>query len=169
MAVDKDTGCQIGIDFVHYKIHRGEMYLASTYTTVTSASLSEIYFKTGPIDMHVVAEVNVSGAAKISFYEAVTTTADGSSITVYNLYRNSAKSCGAVFFGGPTWSTKSEKLIFVDYIPGGDTVQTRVGGTGRTNSEFILKPNTKHILQIQNLAGTTITASVNAEFYELDV
>ncbi len=169
MAVDKDTGCQVGIDFVHYKIHRGQVFLASTYNTIASGGTSEIYLLTGAKDTHIVAEVNASGSAKVTLYEGVTTSVNGTTLTAYNLYRNSANSCGAVLFVGPTWSTKSEIVIFQDYIAGGDSQQTRVGGMGRIESEFILKPSTKYILRLTNLAGATNTASVNAEFYELDV
>lgn len=170
MAVDPQTGSDIVIQFEHYKVHDSEMYSTGYYFTVTAASTKEfLMVASASADPHVVFGVAVSGQSLVKLYEGVTTSVLGSSVTVFNMHRDSSNSCGSTFFHTPTWSTNTETLLTTELLPGGDKNQTRVGSSARQTTEWILEESTKYLIQITNQAGSTIGASVGIQFYELDL
>lgn len=163
---DNSHGCQVTIDFNHYKVHAGEMFSATYSATITAGANQDIMIVTGANDPHVNFNIAVTGQGLFSIYEGITSSANGTTLTVYNMNRNSANSCTLVMFSGPTWSTNSEKLIYRAIMPGGASPTTRVGGVTRPGTEWELLPSTKYLVRIANESGSTNTSSVNIEFYE---
>jgi len=166
---DPKTNIDIIMDYNHYKIHDSQMYNISFSDTIAAAATKEFYMYTGTGEPHIKFDVTTDGQAKIEMYEGITVSANGTSVTVHNMHRDSTDSCAAVVFAAPTWSTNSEILLAVDLIPGSGKNASQIGSTARVDTEWIFKSDEKYLLRITNQAGSTITAYVNCEFYEFDV
>ncbi len=168
MATVHDTlagGAQVSIDFNHYKVHDSEMYLAGQYFTVTAASTKEFMIVTGSEKVHAAFDVATSAQTLIKMYEGITTSSNGTSVTVYNMDRSSANTCAAVFFHTPTWSTNSEVLILSELSPVAAVGTTHLGTV--KDGEWILNSSTKYLVQLTNQSGSTITSTLNMSFYEI--
>jgi hypothetical protein len=59
-------------------------------------------------------------------------------------------------------------LKLFSYLAGGASTQTRVGGTIRTGSEYILQSNSYYLLQFSNSSGSAVPLTIWGEFYEED-
>jgi hypothetical protein len=156
----------VSIDYNHYKVHDGQMYSANYSFGITTASNLDIMIVTATDEPHIVLEVEGTGQALIKFYEGITSSANGTTIPVYNFDRNSSNTTTVAFFQGSTWSTNSEVTLKTIIMPGGSTPQTRIGGQSRTGIEWELKASTKYLVRLANQAGTTNTVSFNAEYYQ---
>jgi hypothetical protein len=159
------AGDNVPIDYNHYRVHDGSMYHITYSNSLAAAANLDLMFLNSASAMHVAFEVGVGGAATIKFYENLTTSALGTTLTAYNMNRNSTNSTGTWWYGGPTWSTASEITLVNKYI--GAASQDKVGVGVKENVEWDLKANTKYMLRITNSAGATITASINGEYYEV--
>ena len=156
----------VGIEYSHYKVHDGQMYSANYSFGITSASNLDIMVIVADDEPHITFEVAGTGQALVTMYEGITSSANGTSIPVYNFNRESANSTTLAFFRGSTWSTNSEITLKQYVMPGGATPVTRVGGATRQGTEWELSPNEKYLFRIANQAGTTNTVTFNSEFYQ---
>lgn len=171
MALDPNKTGNVTISFEHYKVHDSQMYTAGYYFTITAASTNNFMIKTGSGEPHTVLQVAVSGQALVKLYEGVTAGAGntGTAVDIFNLHRDSSNSGTVLCFRDTVWSTNTETLIAVDLLPGGNHPTSRIGTSSREATEWILEENEQYSLEITNQAGATIGASVNIEFYELNV
>jgi len=168
---DKYNTADVYLTFEHYKVHRGEMYHAHHYITVTSASIYEIIMIVGSLPAHINVEVQGSGQLLMGVYEGptVTAAATGTAITPLNMERPSAKTCLSKFAYGGTYSINAATVLFRDIVPGGNSPSTRFGGSASRDTEWVLKASTVYLFRFTNQAGTTVTSSFNTEFYELSI
>jgi hypothetical protein len=166
----KYGGNQIVQSLVHSLVHDKRMWNGSHFTTdFTDSSTLEFYLKPPSTkEAHAVFSIQVSGATKMALMEAVTTTANGTTLTAYNMHRESTASCTTLFTLNPTWSTNSEKTISSGYIPGSNLGTLKTGGQARSETEWVLAPGVKYIFQATNQSGSTITANLGVEFYEVE-
>jgi len=142
----------INIPIEHFKVHNGQMfYLSYTFAAVADSATVEMIMFTGDEPPHVVITATSPGAARISILSNPTSTANGTTLTSYNMCRTSTNVAAAIMTYAPTNAT-STTIIVNDYIPGGSTVQTRVGASARQNTEWIFKPNYKYLIRFENLA-----------------
>jgi len=154
------------ISFEHYKIHDGEMYEASVYTSITNSSTETIAVCTGDKTVHLTWGVAAGGAMKIQVREGITLTA-GTTMTTYNLKRSSSKLPEACLIWAITWSTTTETLLYSEYIAGGTTGPSRAGGISERLAEIILAKNTKYLFSFTNVSGGTVDKSTSIIFYEV--
>lgn len=166
---DRSTNNEIILDFEHYKVHDEEMFSVSYPVTVTAASTNEFMINTGTGEPHIKFSMASDGETKTILLEGITTSANGTSVTVRNMYRDSANSCASVFFHTPTWSTNSEITLITELVPGGGNPAQQFGASARSHTEWILKSGTKYLVQILNISASTITAVLNMQFYELSL
>lgn len=180
---DKYTNNEINLNLEHYMIHDAKVYQSGHYFTVTAASSQDLMIICGAVDTHMVLEAAVSGQALISFYEGVTINAGagntGVACSIFNMNRNSTDSCLALCFRSQSttssliaWSAGAAAnyhVLYQDQLPGGDKVVSMVGSSVNRTSEWVLKDSQKYLLRVTNQAASTITASLNFRFYELDL
>lgn len=173
MSRDNTTGKDVVLSFEHYMVHDGGMYMASYYSTVTAASSDQFWIFTGAKDTHVQIGVDASGQALVQMYEGATGTGAfgaGMTVTCFNMYRNSANSCLAVcWHSNPHSIAATTRLLYTDLILGGNKVNTMIGASARRETELVLKPSTRYLVQVTNEAAATITTAVNIQFYELEI
>lgn len=171
---DKNNTADVTMDFAHYKVHDSQMYEANYYFTITAASSNNFFIKTGSGEPHVSVHVAVGGQTLVRFYENISISAGntGTAVPIRNLHRDSSNSGTVLCFRDTVWSSgagSNTVLLSTDLLPGGDHPTTRIGTSARDNTEWILKSNNQYAIQLTNQAGSTIGASVNIEFYELEV
>ena len=167
---DRETGVDIQMPWEHHLVHDGKLFSVSAYQTATSAQNVNmlVYMTAASSEIHTVFAVATGGQCLITLYEGVTTSADGTTQTARSMDRDKPGTPKSHFSLGCTWSTNTEIILHRTLIPGGDSQQTRVGGAGRNDVEWIFAPGNKYLFNIQNLSGNTITTSINLTFYEMD-
>jgi orotate phosphoribosyltransferase-like protein len=169
-AIDKETGVDITLAWEHHKSHDGGMFAVSAYNaTLASAGITNmmINLTAASNEVHSVFGVAVSGQVLVTVYEGITTATLGTTLTAYNMNRTKTNTPTGQYYLGATWSTNSESIMYQTIIPGGATVQTRVGSSGRSNTEWIFAPGKKYLIQVTNQAGATISSAINMTFYEM--
>ena len=173
MSIDKYTNNQIYLDYLHYQIQNGQMYNSHRYFQVTQASSQDFFLNTGAKDVHSVFEVSVSGKAVVYLYEGVTI--NGNTVAAvnptYNMERASGNTCLSYCGYGTGFSTNTEVTLETILLPGGGgpASSAKIGAVARSETEWVLKPSTRYMIRITNQDTNTITASMEVEFYELDV
>lgn len=168
MAKSPIDGASVVQELEHYKVHKGDMFSWTYSATIASGNTQNLAFRTGTKCQHTVFDIQCSGAATLNIYEGVTCNSYAGTITIYNMNRESSKTTTATAFNNIAFSTNSEKLIHVVYLPGGATPQTRAGAGGRQNTEWIFNENTNYMLQFVNLAGANNVETINLQFYTED-
>jgi hypothetical protein len=164
--LDPPTGHYIAIDEVHSNIHRGIVFTTgnSIVDLATDASLDLLLITPPGIPIHVPAASTVGGEAEAFLYENVTTSADGASLACLNRTRPSALETAVTCWGGPT-VTGFGTTIYQGFIQGGSE-KVSVGGQLDTFAEYILKPSTKYLFRVTNLAVAAKVASIAVHFYD---
>ncbi|MHC4643870.1 MAG: hypothetical protein ACYTBJ_00110 [Planctomycetota bacterium] len=122
--------------------------------------IKNVGFPTVP---HIELAVSVSGSGLLEFFEDPTTSADGTALTAYNYNRNSSNTPNALFYYDPTVTVDGTR-IDVQYIPGGDRLQTRVGSAARGGIEWVLDSEQYLLKFTPDADNTAISLSVG--FYE---
>ena len=160
-------GYLVGIDIVHHKVHEGNFYTVSDYDSVVQTVAPKYWHIITPNTakrIHTLISVISNLAGNIGFFEAPTTSANGTALTAYNNDRNSGNTPTVLFYKDPAVTTDGTLLI--SSRNGTNNNKTLLGGVSRTNSEFILKQNTKYFVKFTPDANNT-EVIFNCEFYEV--
>jgi len=142
----------------------GKVFFALLSNTIASGGAQELMLVTSTSPVHFRACVSTDGLAQIRLIEGITTSANGATVSAYNMNRNSSSTCTTALFSGPTWSTNSEIILESEYV-GVNNNRTNVGGEGN-ECGWILSSSKKYLVQVNNKAGATITANIALSFYE---
>jgi len=159
------AGDNVPIDYNTYRVHTGKMYHVVCSNSLAAAANLDMMFYNSTASIHGEFEIGCGGAVTVKFYEGITSSADGTTLTAYNMNRNSTNSSTSYFWQGSTWSSTSEKTLVNKYI--GATSGEAIGMSVKDRVEWNLIANTKYLIRITNSSGATITASINGEFYEV--
>lgn len=161
----------VNLDFVHYKIHDGIMWSLSYFTKDhTTSSHIDLLIKTPTASsVHAAFSVAVGGASDIFLIENPTCSSDtvtsfGTTLTSYNYNRNITGSCTVGIYLGPN-TPSGGSTIASDHITGSSNKNNLIGANARTNTEWVLKKDTKYWIRLTNASGSTITSAISAEFY----
>lgn len=165
MGIDKITGNDITIDAVHYNCHDGNMYHFSDYDSVTATR--EYLISVGTSEAHSTFEVDSDGKTLLQIYENITTSVLGTTLTALCMNREDKNIPLTKFYRTPTWSTSAEILMYSKLIPSATNPSSRAGNGTRIGTEWILDHNTKYLVRLTDHAGSTITTTLNMEFYEI--
>lgn len=168
---DDTTGAPIFMDVVHHEVHEGEMFHAAyTNGSVANGASLDMMLTTGAKEAHTSWEEVAGGLVTVYLYEGVTTSAEGTAVTAYNMHRGKVNTpTGTVTHTPTVTATGTTALINGRILPGGTSPQTRVGGGIRSGSEWILEPSTKYLMRVTNGSGAAIAVNVVLEWYEEDV
>jgi len=163
-----EDGALTIIDFAHKEVHEGDTYQVSSYTgsVADNGNWSLLISLTGTTkEAHLTWEISSGGDAEVKFYENVTGTSYGAKLHTHNMNFDSDNVSEIEVFINPT-ITVFNPIVRNALNPGGDKSGSP-GGTTRENTEWILKPGRRYLLQGYNRGGGAKPMSVSLQWYEL--
>ena len=172
-AVERVTKALKIIDNDHAYVHEGGLFSSyHKFSAIPTTQSRYILIKTPASKyVHYRAEsISTSGDnVTIEFYEAPTTTADGTALTRNNHRRTAPITAATVtLFHTPT-VTADGTLLHQTYIGGGVGVgQTRQGGEQENAQEWVLSRSTNYLIKITNGSANANTIQINPLWYEED-
>ena len=167
LATVDSKGFLVGINVAHHRVHSELMYITTDIDTDVDTISPKYWHIVAPDSatrIHLTLMISVDTAGLVEFYEAPTTSANGTEITARNADRNSANTAACKFYFDPTVSADGIALQ-KDRI-GSTNNKTKIGGIARQQVEFILKQNTAYLVKYtpdSNDAKVTF----NCESYEV--
>lgn len=165
LTADGSTRSLVVIEYEHHEIHGGSMFRAGEEVALLNAATRDILLITPDTTIEPHLQYNISNTleSEFEFYEAPTTTANGTGITAYNRNRRSDKVATLALYHTPT-VTATGTLLATRREGVGKTA----GGTARSVSEWVLARNTKYLLRLISRGGAGTTNYVNwwAVWYE---
>ena len=153
----------------HQRVHEGVTYSGSIFfADVANDASKALLLRTGGKDCHSIFGIEGGGDTRFRLYEGAVPSANGTAVTLYNLFRRSPNTPESTLYHTPTVGGGSEGTLLLDkLIPGGNGPQSG-GGTLRRGTEWILKPATVYYILATNISGNTKDMSLELEFYEHD-
>jgi hypothetical protein len=157
-SVDPASFSLVTTDFIHYFTELGRSFLGQDYATgIANNATRDILIITGTKSMHVRFSLSTLGG-NYTLFEAPTTTANGTSITIVNRNRVfSATTSLATMFFSPTVTATGTQLVLLWLGSSGNKAG---GDVFSTNEEFILKPSTKYLIRFTSTASSNISSTV---------
>jgi hypothetical protein len=173
-AFDNDDNAFKTIDIVHDHVHDGRMFSVSYKPADGSpiADNADITFgiSVGARFPHMFWGSSVGGEAEIMAYMG-SAFSGGTSLSRFNMNHNQNLFIPTTSFVLAP-SISGAGTLFSNYmLPGGAGAGgsvTRVGGSARDQTEWILKVNTKYLIRLFNRSGGAIYMSLIVTFYETD-
>lgn len=157
---------QISTDPVHARIHVGEVYVYSSYTTA--------FTSTSPIDYvlsvastqacHLTVEASVGSNSVLSLHEYPSVASLGTGVVAVNRSRRLASEVSATTVSVNPTIVAPGSVIFSRYVPGGQGGAAS-GGQDYTVHEVVLVPGETYLVRLQNIA-TSAAGSLIVHFYE---
>jgi hypothetical protein len=168
LTSDDITGAQAVIPTEHYEVHEGETF-QSSYKSPDDGAIAdnaslEILLQTGSAYPHMTFSVAAGGDCEVLFYEDTTTSDVGTALVENNMQRYSTNVATLTATHTPTVSGVGT-LLHNSFEPGGRGPQAP-GGTGRSNTEWVLDINTVYLVRATNRAGTAQPMSIVVQWYE---
>lgn len=157
--VDPITGDLIVLQHAHDEIHAGKHFISSDVVKGLGAGATQLYLLTAPNTakrIHMLIVISSAPGSTITIFEAPTVTANGAAMTAINNERNSANTATLLVFKSPTVTVNGTQLD-IEEIGSGSTAGKFSGATSndRNENEFVLKQNTKYLIQEVALAAST--------------
>lgn len=164
--VDSVTGAVQGIEWEHSRIHDGRAFLAARKFTSLNNSTTDFLVDNAAgnyAHLRLLSLACAAGPMEVWFYEAPTTSANGTAITANNCNRVSANTPGVNLYEGPTVSATGTQLTYI-LAPGA----RQTGGVGESpvDIEWILAPSTKYLVRVVNLGAGNTIAGLRWFWYE---
>ena len=161
--IDPYTAAFANIDHSHQEIHSGDMYSFFDVNDIANSATRDLLVITPNTTKWAHFTIIVDGEAEFDYaiYEGATTSANGTSVSVFNRNRNSSNTNTTLVYHTPTVSGTGT-MIGRKHIGGGKAL----GGTSRGAEEWILKQNTKYLIRITNSTTSDNFMSVEGVFYE---
>lgn len=159
------------ISFPHHQVHEGLTFLGSaSFADVADDGTAALLLRTGGKDVHATFDAACGGDARIKLYEDTTPTANGTAVTLFNLFRRHPNTAQSTLYHTPTVPGGNEGTqIETRLLPGGRGPQSSGDSLVlRQGTEWILKPASVYYLLATNISGNTKDISLSVQFYEFD-
>lgn len=164
--IDNANLALVMMDEIHYNIHQGIFYTASTAPAISASSDFDILLVTGPNSAH----LRVHGAATHDMlaylFESPTFTNNGTALPTHNHLRSSSNTATLTAFAAPTITGDGTQLAEI-LIPSGS--RQSIAGANDTSAEWVLAPNLTYLVRVSNTIVSPATAGyigVALDFYE---
>lgn len=154
------TKAEVGLSYLHWRIHRGELFYISD--RVTGSATVEYLIRVGEYPLHIRWAIQSGLATPIDIIKGVTPTVNGSAVTVNNFNETSANTLTATWFKGPTYTGGTVKKL--EQAGSGTTPgKASLGASGTGEEEIVWDANTNYVIKIAPASSTTfvILASMN--------
>jgi len=162
--VDSATDALLTVDYDHHEIHSGGHFFVEGWQDVDGAATVVDFLWVVPNTAkwpHALWELAGEAEFTLSLYEGVTTSNDGTPVTIFNSNRNlTTKVATVTAFSAPT-VTNTGTLILTDIMGA-----ARSSGSTARNHEFIGKQNTKYLFRITKSAAGTHWLKYAFRWYE---
>lgn len=172
-GVDEYTGCQGVISEPHMLIHRGKVFhWTQKVVGIAIGAQAQFLLKTAVGNYPHIHRFRLNagdGSVDVNMYEDTVTSADGTLLTnVFNLNRNSIITPDMELYSGPT-ATDDGTLIHNLWLPPSGTQGAHATGVSNAEAgeEWILKPGSNYMFELDNTSGGIITAWFELFWYEL--
>jgi len=165
LQLDKNTRALMTMDYAHHEIHSGSHYFFHASHQIESTG-TIVYLITTPDTAkysHFIYEVDGSAILQVDLYEGADRTGTTAQ-TIFNSDRNSANTSGMVIHLAISSGTTDGTLIKT-HKGGSATGNSRSGPTSRSDSELILKRNTKYLVRLTSGTNANL-CNVKFEWYE---
>ncbi len=153
------------IEYEHHEIHEGHHYVfGHTADGVANAATVDILIKTTGCSRvpHLTGEVQSNLQGNISFYEGLTVSADGTTLSINNNNRNSSNVASCTAFHTPTVGATLGTELFAQSMFGAGR---NIGGNVKREREFVLAPDQKYLLRFTSDAASN-TVNMILDFYD---
>lgn len=168
MVIDPFTEAIPIIDEEHFLIHQGVTYFTFYMDeNVGDGGMVELWFKSPPARqlLHLVVMMESSLGAKWYVYEGCTKTYNVTNkLTAKNRHRSKPDSNLLVCHTPSGEGEEDAATLLKNGLLGGGSGPRSIGGSGRTENEFLPKPNTAYLLRVVSIAANNII-SVGLEYY----
>ncbi|KKN35085.1 hypothetical protein LCGC14_0787100 [marine sediment metagenome] len=161
--IDSLSSAFVSISWPHREIHDGDRYFNADKLDLGN-NASRVFLIVTPDTTtigHFVFEIEFEQETFVTITEGVSVDADGTSITMFNRDRNSAKNSTALLFHTPTNPTGGV-VIRSDAKGSGK----KVGGLTRDDNEVMLKRNTKYLIEVDNQVASPDLIDWCFDWYE---
>lgn len=161
------NGNQITIDYLHNKVHQGEMMIVSYIArNVASGATFYIHHKSGATK-YLHSEVIATSTGKWLFtsYSGATYSANGTSLPIIKRKSDSAVTPTAQFWYTPT-ITSNGSIRLQQLFGSGDTPSRVTSGENSERLESLFAPNTDVLIGFTNETNASQDISIIFNFYE---
>jgi hypothetical protein len=158
-------------DIIHAHIHNGHFFSCDAYTaSLPNNDFLDLLITTGPNPVHFRHITRSAGDSLLNVYEDSGWFIGSPEINLNVINRNrvvaAKKTSDTTIIQNPAQgSPDGVKIAGPIFIPGGHGGNSP-GHESEGFGEFILKPNTVYLFQVQNISGVAENISVQADFYE---
>lgn len=152
----------VSIDWMHHLVHDEKVFSLSMSDTIDGAETLAMHVSVAAgkqVHFDMICTANKAGVLVMTEGD---TLAGGTAQTPVNNNRTSSKTMSSTLTKD---STISAAGTTIRTIVVGAGIPVKVGGEGRTNLEFILKPSTKYSF-VFTADGASTVVSLNADMYE---
>ena len=150
------------IDQAHHEIHEGDYWFADDVSATLTANAIKYWLLVTPNEataLHSLPVVIGTGEIILEVYEGVTVATNGTELQLLNRDRNSTATTTYKFYKDPT-NPVTTGCPLVRYVRVGSG--KNAAGDARSDSELILKANTKYLIKATAITnGTFISCHVN--------
>lgn len=157
--IDGLTDARVGIDYEHHEVHGGSHYTLCHYQTTTGGTTGGLAYiirtSTNTSYAHMKFTINAALNAEYFFYEACTTSSDGSALTAYNNNRTSSNVPALIISEGASITTDGTTLKHEAIGVDGVNPVGQAGGVTDRSDEYILGANQAYGLEIFPLNNDT--------------
>jgi len=167
IQLDPKTRSQVFTTFEHHELHEADLFRAHLLKDIPNglnfdigiitddeeATLKEVHFRFA---------VGVEGEALVSFYELVSSFSGGTPVLAHCANRVVANTAFTTFLADPTVTLGTPVLLMQDHLGSGH----QVGGSVKSDNEWILKRNANYLIRITNLTALDNYVDAELVFYE---
>jgi len=161
----------VTVDEIHENIEKGVFFSGGYYNAaVTASSTLQLLVQVSTNIIHLHLYGTCSQDMTLELYEGPTFSAAGTSVTMSNHNRTSAKTTTTTVTHTPTITGTGTQLNSTQYVPSGAGGGASGGGSGDfagALSDFYLKSNTDYLIRYTNIGATTAKLGGSLAFYEV--
>lgn len=169
MALERGKNRLITINMEHFKVHDGRMFNVAYLDTLTSGQIKDFHIITGAEHVHLAGAIGVEGKAYIDFIRAgsITAAVTTTAIDSHNMNDNRTNVPDVTFgIANTAGSTVASGTVLKSSAIFAGERNQKVGGEGRTGTEWELKENTTYIFRFEDKSASNNEFHVDFEFYE---
>ena len=173
LPISENGDALVTISHAHEELHKGNFYNVSEIASVPASGFKYWLIQANtPLQVHLSMNIATEAASVIvRIFETPDVTAVGTALMPTNSNRNDPDTPQPTITTDPTFNTKGLELGLSTLIPsgatGGGNASGAVGaGPVRGDTELILADSTDYLLEVENLATTPDTISINVAFYQ---
>ena len=154
------TKTEVGLSYLHWRIHKGQLFYISDRATGSAAV--EYHVKVGEYPLHIRWAVQAGLATPIDIIKGVTPSNDGTALASRNFDNTSTNTLTTTWYKAPTY-TGGTTIKYEQAGNGTNSGNSSLGASGTGEEEIIFDANTSYIIKLAP-SGTTTTvmfASMN--------